>query len=326
MTATAHTAGPFRHELVLYDGVAELLDLMRPFVREGAAAGDEVVVVGQPDFVEALLASVPEVSATHVVAEPGRGRYPGRDLHQFERLLAQRHETASRVRVANQMPPMTTAQWYEWRRYEAAANVVLAPYRAWGTCAYDTRVLDAGMLDDLTASHPFIRTSAGSRRSADVDELDARSRHYLEVPPHPAERLEPTLSLVGPTAAVARRAVHDLAIAAGLSPTAQESVVLATSEAVTNGWTHGRPPVEVRVWADRPGEVTVAVSDAGPGPDPLVGLLLAPPDSSSGRGMWMVHLILGDIHHRTSPDGYTMTFTVDGHRAGDHAGRGSSGS
>jgi hypothetical protein len=56
------------------------------------------------------------------------------------------------------------------------------------------------------------------------------------------------------------------------------------------------------------------VNDTGPGPHPLVGLLPASRSSLSGRGMWMLHQLLGDLHHRVGPDGYTVRFTV-GERA-----------
>jgi anti-sigma regulatory factor (Ser/Thr protein kinase) len=106
--------------------------------------------------------------------------------------------------------------------------------------------------------------------------------------------------------------VRELAAAARLSPTAQESVILATGETVTNAWVHGRPPVQLRAWGSGAGRLTVAVSDSGPGPHALVGMVPEPPESLSGRGMWLVHLLLADVHHRTDDGGYTVTFSVDG--------------
>jgi anti-sigma regulatory factor (Ser/Thr protein kinase) len=165
------------------------------------------------------------------------------------------------------------------------------------------------------ATHPSVRTPAGRHHSTDFAGLDACTRRFLDVPPHPIEETEPSIVLADPDAAEARRAARDLATTCGLSPAARESVILATNEAVTNAWVHGRAPVLLRAWATEPGRVTVAVTDAGPGPDPLVGLAPGDPDSSSGHGMWLVHLLVSHIHHRTTPDGYTVTFTVDGDTA-----------
>jgi anti-sigma regulatory factor (Ser/Thr protein kinase) len=311
-TTTTHATGSFGHELVLHDGPGELIDLMVPFLQDGADAGDLLVVLGEPDFVDTLLAAVPGVGSVEVLAEPDDVRSPGRDLHRFQQILSRAERSGHRVRVANKMPTASAAGWHEWRRYEAAVNVVLAGYPVWGRCVYDLAAVDAAMLRDLTASHPFVLTTGGRRRSEDFDEQDAGARDYLHVPPHPVESTEPTLSIVDPTAAAARRAVRDLALASGLSQPAQEAIIFATSEAVTNGWTHGQPPVRVRVWAGEPGSMTVSVSDSGHGPHPLVGLVAAEPHGLTGHGLWLVHLLLGDIHHRSSEDGYTVTFGVDG--------------
>jgi anti-sigma regulatory factor (Ser/Thr protein kinase) len=310
MTATTDPTASFRHELVLHHGTAELLELMVPFAREGAAAGDHVVVFGEPQFVDTFRSAVPEVPL-HLLARPRRDRLPGRELHRAQQLLAEFDHTGPQVRIINQMPAMTGREWLAWRRYEAAANVALAPFRGWGKCAHDLANLDPGIVAELRASHPFLQSGVGSGRNADFDELGAHTLGFLDVPRHPVEDSEPTVSLIGPTAAAARRAMRELGALSGLSSTAQECLVLAASEAVTNGWIHGRPPVTLRAWAEV-GQVTVAVSDNGAGPDPLVGMLAAPPDSPSGRGMWMVHQLLPEVHHRRGHDGYTITFSVDG--------------
>ena len=313
MTTTTYTTGTFRHELVLHDGPAELVELMVPFAREGAAAGEHVVVLGEPDFIDTFLTALPDL-ALHVVSEPRGERFPGRELHRAEQTLAGLDRSRPGVRVINQMPATTGRQWLGWRRYEAAANVALAPYGAWAKCAHDLAHLDPLMVAELKASHPFVQTRTGGGRNADFDELGVHIDGFLDVPRHPVEDVEPTLMMVEPTAAAARHAVRDLAVRSGLSETAQECAILAASEAVTNGRIHGRPPVSLRAWAQS-GRVTVAVSDNGTGPHPLVGMLAAPSDGVSGRGMWMVHLLLPEVHHHRGTDGYTITFTVDGEMA-----------
>jgi anti-sigma regulatory factor (Ser/Thr protein kinase) len=309
MTTSTHPAQFFRHELVLHAGTKTLIDLMAPFVRDGAAAGDQILVVGEPDFVDDMLAAVPDVPGIRAAPESGRERFPGRDLHKFQQVLSTLDIAESRVRVVNQMPTMTKHQWEEWRRYEAAANYVLAPYRVWGTCAYDTDRLDATMLEDLTASHPHVCTVAGRCLSERFADLDHHISGYLDVPPHPIEATHPQLSLPDPSAPAARRAVQDLGTAVGLPLAAMQAAALAVSETVTNASVHGRRPVSLKAWTS--GErLTVSVTDAGTGPHPLVGLRPASLDSPSGRGMWILHQLLSDLHHRTHRDGYTVRFSV----------------
>jgi anti-sigma regulatory factor (Ser/Thr protein kinase) len=301
----------FRHELVLHTGTEELVELMIPFVRDGAAAGDEILVVGEPDFVDHMLAAVPEVHGIQAVPELSRARFPGRDLHRFQQSLSRLDTAESCVRVVNQMPTMTEHQWHEWRRYEAAANYVLAPYRVWGTCAYDTDLLDEAMLEDLTASHAQVHTVDGRRSSERFTDLDEHIDDYLDLPAHPIEATVPQLSLDDPSVPSARRAVQNLATAVGLAPAAIQAAMLAVTETVTNGSRHGRAPVALRAWTEG-SRLTVSVTDAGPGPHPLVGLRPVSPDSPSGRGMWILHQLLSDLNHRKHRDGYTVRFSVGG--------------
>jgi anti-sigma regulatory factor (Ser/Thr protein kinase) len=265
--------------------------------------------VGEASFVDELLGALPDVPDVQAVRAPGASRRPGPDLRRFQELLDELGP-ATRARVVHQMPAMADGQWQEWRRYEAATNVVLGPYPAWGTCAYDRRHLDAGRLADLTRTHPHVRTALGHRPSVDFSVRDEDLRLFLHVPPDPVELTRPWLSLTDPTPAAARRAVGELAAGHGLPGLAVDSAVLAASEVVSNAWRHGRAPVTLRAWADG-GRVTVAVRDAGDGPPPLVGMLPVPLRSPSGRGMWILHQLLTDICHRVDGDGYTVRFSAD---------------
>jgi len=308
MTAPTALRPAAHHDLVLHEGTAQLVDLMVPYVRDGAAAGDHVLVVGEADFVDAVLAAVP---GAHGVRCAGSERYPGRELRLFRGVRDDLVDAHVRVRLVNQMPVMTVHQWYEWRRYEAAANVFLDPHSVWGACAYDTSAMAPDVLADLRASHSGVRSADGHLPSDHVPDLGRLVEGYLDLPPHPVEATRPVLELADPTPAAARHAVEDLATRCGLPEDAAESAVLAASETVTNGWLHGRAPVSLRAWAG-PGRLTVTVSDTGRGAHPLVGLLPARPESLSGRGMWMLHQLVGDISHRHDDAGYTVRFSVDG--------------
>ena len=72
--------------------------------------------------------------------------------------------------------------------------------------------------------------------------------------------------------------------------TVLDSLLVGTSEAVTNALLYGDPPVTVRIWAT-PDRVVVHVHDHGPGPaNPLAGLI--PPSSrveDAELGLWLTH-------------------------------------
>lgn len=309
-TQTTPAEGRLHHELVLHDGTPELIDLMVPFVRDGADADETVVVIGEPDVVGALLEEAGDVPNLRVVREPGRPHHPGRDLRRFREALQELEEAGTGTRVINQMPTMTPDQWQEWRRYEAAVNVVLAPFEVRGACAYDISRVQPGVVDELCTSHPWVRSADGLKRSTAFPDLEDRVRGYLRVAPDPVEDLPPDVAITDPTARAARAAIRELAHGCSLSPTQTELALLAVSETVTNAWRHGRPPVRLRAWA-LPDRLVVSVTDTGSGPDPLVGLLPVALHLDSGRGMWILHQVLDEIHHRCDGDGYTVRFAVE---------------
>jgi anti-sigma regulatory factor (Ser/Thr protein kinase) len=95
-----------------------------------------------------------------------------------------------------------------------------------------------------------------------------------------------------------------------------DDLVLAVSEAVTNAFVYGQPPIRVRMWlgADR---VVIDVHDGGRGPaDPLAGFLPSRgPDAESGRGLWLAHRLGIDVDLVAADDGFTVRL-----RAGVAAG------
>lgn len=315
MTAGTSACGDaFRHELVVHRGMAELLDVMVPFVREGAATNETVLVVGETDFVETLLSAVGPVEDLRVVEEAGRPRHPGRDLRRFQQVLPELEEGDGYVRVVNQMPPIRPSEWREWRRYEAAVNTVLAPYRVRGTCAYDVADAPDEVLDELFVTHPYIRGAGAVEANERFSALEERVGEFLRDGEDLLESRRPDLELADPSAAAARAALRELTVPVDLTSSQLQELLLAATETVTNAWRHGRPPVRLRVWSD-PARVRVAVTDAGPGPHPLVGLLPPERHGDSGRGVWLLHQLMDEVHHHQHDDGYTIQFVLDAPRA-----------
>jgi anti-sigma regulatory factor (Ser/Thr protein kinase) len=105
-----------------------------------------------------------------------------------------------------------------------------------------------------------------------------------------------------------RRYVLDSATLAGLDTSQAERFVLAVNEIMINAIQHadGQATVEVsanRVTAERDGDVTVTVTDSGPGFDREVTPDLPPADQLNGRGLWLVHRMCDDVVISTSPHG-----------------------
>jgi anti-sigma regulatory factor (Ser/Thr protein kinase) len=208
--------------------------------------------------------------------------------------------------------PGIGASWENWRRYEASVNDLLAALPLSGLCVYDRRITPPVVLDDVGLTHPSVRTRDGEIHPNHRYQAPATFLRSLPPPPpDPVEAEPPDLELIDPDPATARHAVRNTATRRGFPPAVVERLVLATSEAVTNGLVHGRPPVIVRSWA-RPRRVLVTVSDHGTGPtDPYVGLV---PGSdvttgAGGYGSWLIDQLVTTTHAHT-PDGFTLRLVI----------------
>ena len=171
MSTTARPIG-FRHELLLHRSTAELVEFVVPFVRDGAAAEESTLLLVRPATARAVLDRVepsPHLRVQPALAKPGR---PAAHAHAAGPLLS------GYARVLHEEPVIPRAQWSEWRRLEAALNVILRRHDTWAVCAYDRRRLSEDMVDDLNAAHPLLARDGSHRPNEGYREprafLDAR--------------------------------------------------------------------------------------------------------------------------------------------------------
>jgi anti-sigma regulatory factor (Ser/Thr protein kinase) len=292
----------YRHELLVYGSDDELLEFIVPYVHEAIEAHHPAVVELPPretTFVRAALKDNKAVTFLPALAN----RTPTSRIRNLRSLLSDLSGSGrDQVRVASTVPhPGLGAPWHPWSRYEAAINDLLADVPVWGVCLYDRRVTPDHVLGDIARTHPHIRTSDG-RGLANPRYEDPRS--FLQsMPPAPPDALEatpPAAELVDPSPAAARRAAEDAAQQAGLTHQETSDITIAVSEAVTNAFTHGRPPTTLQLWA-APGRVVVTVTDHGHGPqDPYAGLTTntLPNGVPGGYGLWITHQLSTATHSR----------------------------
>jgi hypothetical protein len=185
---------------------------------------------------------------------------------------------AGRVRLVGEVDfGQEPATWSEWIRYEAVCNVALAPYPFWSVCAYDTSTLPEPILSAGHRTHPHLLTPAGRRRNHRYVQPARFLRRSQTAEPDPLEATDPTMVAeeLTDTARLAtlRRRLHDELVRAMVPDPSRADFISAVSEVAANGILHGRPPVQVRVWASL-GQLVATVTDQGEGmDDPLAGYL-----------------------------------------------------
>ena len=278
-----------------------------PFVEEGIAAG-EPVIVGYDGPKNALVRSwLTDPSAVTFLADNSVYATPARAIAAYRRLFElHAAEGAGQIRVTGVPPhPGNGGNFEGWDRYEAAVNTVWDDLPVWGLCLYDTAAAPAAVLDAAERTHPRIVSPSGAHR---VNGRFQEVADFEALPPvhDPLEQTTPMIELACSSAAQARQALTRIG-RGRVTGTILDDLLLGVSEAVSNALIHGRAPATVRIWAT-PGRIVISVHDPGRGPaDPLAGLVPAASNAATlGLGLWLIHQLDIDVALRHADDGFTV--------------------
>jgi anti-sigma regulatory factor (Ser/Thr protein kinase) len=306
------------HHALLFGSDAELVRVAAPFLAEGLVAGDAVVLACE-DRKNRVLADAlggdPRIgflerSRTYLRTPVAVATY----RRMVEGRLA---GGARRVRLVGEVDfGQDPATWDEWIRYEAICNVALAPYPFWSVCAYDTGVLPEPILRSAHRTHPNLLTAAGRRRNrryVPPARFLGRSR---PAPPDPLEQTDPVV--VGEDLAdltqlrTLRDRVHRELVRVLVPDPTRSEFVSAVGEVAANGLLHGRPPVQVRVWASLE-RLVATVTDRGDGfDDPLAGY--APSRGRdprrAGMGLWLTRQLCDQLELSRTAERFVVRLIV----------------
>jgi MEDS: MEthanogen/methylotroph, DcmR Sensory domain/Histidine kinase-like ATPase domain len=295
------------HEAGFYSDDTEFAALIVPFVEEGIAAG-EPVIIGYDDRKSALLRSwLGDPSAVQFIADQSLYATPARAIAAYRRLF-EHHVArgAGQIRIAGDVPhPGNGGRFDGWDRYEWAVNTVWQDFPVWGRCLYDTATAPKAVLDVVERTHPRLVSPSGQRQASERYQ-QMQAFHPLPPVPDPLEASIPLMELVDPAPAEARQAIAR--IGHGRIPDATlADLIIGASEAVGNALRHGQRPATVRIWAtlDR---IVVSVHDTGPGPaDPLAGLVPTTQGTAGlGMGLWVLQQLNLDAALLPTRDGFTV--------------------
>ncbi|GAA2914523.1 MEDS domain-containing protein [Streptosporangium fragile] len=288
------------HQAAVYDSDRRFLDIALPFVRDGLAKGDPVLVTTTSANLELLADALGRDGRLVDYAESGfLGRRTVERATAFHRYWQRRGAEASRggyVRILAE--PVWTgraaAEVRAWQRMEAGLNLLLRGTNVWMICPYDARVLDPRVVVGARHTHPTL--AEAGRPPVPCPEYTDPVEYIRECdsvpPPEPPD-----------DAASARvETLHDLrafvsgqASFMGLSHDRATLLAVAANEAAGMLET----PLSVRLW-ERLGAVTCRIRSATGGvPDPVAGFLPPGPSAGPGDGLWIARQLCDrlDIHH-----------------------------
>ncbi len=296
----------FRHEVLFYSGEDSFLARTLPFIREGLAADEPVMVVVSPEKIELLRSRLGGSSDAVTFADMHElGRNPALMLPAWEDFIARRAAGGRPVRgVAEPIwPERTHPEVVECEHHEALVNLAFADGPAgWLLCPYDAATLRPGTLRAAARTHPLIDdhgTRCESNAYLEPQETGAPFDGSLPDPPGDAEELP----FDSPDdLETARRFVVERAAADALGTIRAEGLVLAVDELVTNSLRHGGGSGVLRAWREDE-DVVCEVADAGTISDPLVGRLRPSFGKHGGRGLWIANHFCDLLQIRSSSAG-----------------------
>ncbi|MEV4665486.1 sensor histidine kinase [Micromonospora echinofusca] len=300
--------GAFVHEGFFYDGPRALLAGTVPFITDGLAAGEPVLVAMPGANLRRVRAEVGPAEAVRWADMTQAGRNPGRIIPWVLQAFIEQH-AGRRVRIIGEpiWAGRSDTEYPACAQHEALINMAFAGRDATILCPYDTAGLDADVLADAYATHPVLVDDAGRRPSARYApaEVVARYNEPLSSPAEPVAALAYELD----TLSTVRRFVAGHGEAAGLDADRLADLQIAVTELATNSVAHAGGAGVLRVW--RTAEHLVCeIHDDGSLTDPLAGRLTPAADGIGGRGLVIVQALCDLVRVHTTAAGTTIRMYV----------------
>jgi anti-sigma regulatory factor (Ser/Thr protein kinase) len=289
-TSVDRAATGVRHEALFYSGAAEYVAGTVPFMLDGLATGEDVLVVVSQERAEQMRTALGAQAASVQFADMADvGRNPARIIPAWRAFLDDRTSRGRPVRGIGEpiWAARSPAELVECQRHEALLNVAFDGSPRWRLlCPYDVDSLRSDVLAEAVRTHPHV-TAGGASRAGAVD-ADAMAVHHLDAPlPEPTRVLEES-GFDRRGLRQVRTLVASTAERFGMDPVRAADLVMATNEVTTNSVQHGGGEGRIRLW--REGRSLVCeVRDGGRLDEPLAGRREPATGSLGGRGLWLAN-------------------------------------
>ncbi|MCW2618416.1 MAG: hypothetical protein JWR28_1565 [Modestobacter sp.] len=311
-TVAARPAARFEHSAHFYGDDHEFLAGVVPFVREGLAADDAVVVVEPARRLTLLREALADDAAAvqfHDMAAVGAN--PARILAVWQEIVAQQVAAGRTLRgvgepafVGRREPELLECHLHELLLNHAFDGG--APWRL--LCPYDEQGLPPAVCDGARATHPAWSGATGQVHGPAVPGTAVQAAFSAPLPAPPRTPQRGRSYRTGDLPAV-RQLVAENARSWGLSGERVEALVLAASELATNSVRHGGGEGALSAWRDFGGGV-LEFTDGGHLTDPLAGRRAPSKDLAGGRGLYLVNQLCDLVQLRSSPAGTTVRVTT----------------
>ncbi|WP_457188925.1 anti-sigma factor RsbA family regulatory protein [Nocardioides sp. P5_E3] len=286
---------PATHTSLLYESDRHYASEAGSFVRDGLEQGHRALVMAPPSRLELLHTELGGDAAEVTFVEDDVAYAP--QWKAYRVLLdfaAAAPEVRSCVIAEQTLARRSSAELVDYRRLEAAINVVFAEQAVDLLCPYDAGRLPSDLLDIARHSHNGLRVGGSvSPNPAFADPMGVLAGlSYVAPPPVGATTLECSRHS---DVAVTRRTVRAHHAEIGLDPDLAADVELAVSEVLTNALLHGSPPTRVHLYEEADMWVCHVQDGGGLPVDLLAGVLPPTEPSDHGYGLWLARQLVAAV-------------------------------
>ncbi|ORV49314.1 hypothetical protein AWC02_06870 [Mycolicibacter engbaekii] len=307
MTVTADLQrGPAGHIALFYRSPQEYLDCLVPFVADGVAAGQPVLVAVPGPNLSRLRQALPADTAAAVsLIDIGTvGRNPGHVLGGVLGTFADRHPSSA-VRMVCELvwQGRSAPEYPACVQHEALVNEAFDGRDITVLCPYDAG-LDSKTLADAEITHPLLGHSGQPQRASSDFAPDAAWARYNEpLPPSPTAAsytLHRLTDLAG-----ARQFCAKYARWFGFAGTDIADLQLIVNELASNSLQHGRGPCTLLLW-DSGDQLVCQARDLGYLTDRLAGRRPFIDGDGHGCGLFVVNATADLVRIHTAATGTTV--------------------
>jgi anti-sigma regulatory factor (Ser/Thr protein kinase) len=295
----------FRHEALLYSGQAGLVDGLLPFLREGIAAEEPILVVESRQKID-LLRSALEGEAEYVMfADMSEvGANPARIIPAWQQFVERFGARGKRLRGVGEpiWKGRPADELAESQRHEALLNVAFGHGQPWWLlCPYDTSQMEDSVIEEALRSHEFVMENGTSRSSDAYVGIAASGAPFEASMADPGQTVRELVFGVE-TLLNLRGEVSRFALVNDVTAHRAALFVTAINEIATNTILHGGGAGTVRMW--RQGDKVVAeIRDAGRFDRPLADRNVPGPQTVDPRGLWLANQLCDLVQIRRVQDG-----------------------
>ena len=306
--ALRRTHDGFRHEAFFWAGDEQFLAGTVPFIREGIAAGQPVMVAVTPARLGVLREALDgEAAGVAFVDMAQLGSNPARIIPAW-RLFTDEHPGQPIRGIGEPIwHGRRLAELAECQMHEALLNMAVhADTPLWLMCPYDTGTLPDDVVAEAHRSHPVVvdvETHRGSTTYGGAHHLGKMFK--AELPRVEVQVVVSHRAFGADDYTAVRADVTAHAASVGLSTERTADLALGVHEVAVNSVRHGRGASELRIWVEHHALVC-EVRGAGRITDPMIGRRPPSPGDDHGRGLWMANQLCDLVQVRSGKAGTTV--------------------